>query len=190
MRQVGSKQRAGLCSAIACVALAVASCTVQRVPSGDPAATKPASGQAPYDFQKERPSPPAPATGAETAVPPTLDTPAADLGSPGVAVQDLPAPPAPVPAPPANNNAPAVPKATVGGFRIQIMAVTDAATADRTRADIESKFGVKAYIVYQSPYYKVRVGDCPTQDECRGLQDRLRGAGYTTVWLVPDAIQH
>ena len=188
MRTAGSKPRVGLCSAIGFVAMAVASCSVQRVPIGDPTATKAStSGQAPYDFQKERPSPAA----TDAAAAPTLDTPqAADLGSPGVAVQDLPAPAVSTPAVASPPDAPkAAAPAAADGFRIQVMAATDAATADRSRADIESKLGVKAYVVYQSPYYKVRVGDCPTQDACRALQDRLRGAGFATVWLVPDAIE-
>ena len=190
MRIGRTKQRAGLCVALGCVALAAASCTVQRVPIGTPAATKAGTpNQGPYDFQKERPSPPAPST--DSAAAPTLDTPqAADLGSPGVAVQDLPAPAVPAPAVTSSIDAPPpAATTTAGGFRVQVMAATDAVSADRTRADIESRLGVKAYVVYQSPYYKVRAGNCPTQEDCRALQDRLRGAGFNTVWLVPDAIE-
>jgi cell division protein FtsN len=169
---------------------AIAGCSIKRVPAGDPArssgtTTAPASS-GPYDFQKERPSPPAP---TETTAPPTLETPqAADFGSPAVQVQDLPAQapsPSPAPAQPSDAGAP---NAT-GGFRVQVFASTDADAAERARADVESRLGLPAYLRFESPYHKVRVGNCATTDECQRLQETLRTAGFTTLWVVPDTIQ-
>lgn len=159
-------------------------CSVQRVPLKDPAARGTAPTDAPYDFQKERPSPPPPAGDAATMPPPTLDTPeAADLGTAGVAVQDLAAP-APSPAPATGT------PAAASGFRVQVLASTDAAAAEKTRADVESRLGLRAYVRFESPYYKVRVGNCSTNDDCQRLQEQLRAAGFMTVWVVPETIEH
>lgn len=160
-------------------------CSVQRVPLKDPAARSGTPTDAPYDFQKERPSPPPPAGDAAATAPPTLDTPeAVDLGAPGVAVQDLAPAPSATPAP-----APAAAGAA-SGFRVQVLASTDAAAAETTRADIESRLGLRAYVRFEAPYYKVRVGNCTTNDDCQRLQEQLRAAGFMTVWVVPETIEH
>lgn len=166
---------------------AAGGCSVQRVPLKDPAGQAATAGNAPYDFQKEKPSPPAPAAGTASEPAPTLDTPeATDLGAPGVTVQDLPAPPAPAAGQPAPGAA-APPAAN--GFRVQILATTDAAAADKARADAETRLGLRAYVRFESPYYKVRVGNCATNDDCQRLQDQLRAAGFATVWVVPETIE-
>ena len=168
--------------ASACVGWA--SCSVQRVPLRDPAARGTDTSNPPYDFQKERPSPPPPAGDEAATPPPTLDTPQpTDLGAPAVAVQDLPAP-SPTPA---RATAPAAGSAP--GFRVQILAASDAAAAEQTRADVESRLGFRAYVRFEAPYYKVRVGNCTTNDDCQRLQDQLRAAGFATVWVVPETIE-
>jgi hypothetical protein len=72
---------------------------------------------------------------------------------------------------------------------VQILATSDADAAERLRREVESRLGVRAYVAYQAPYYKVRVGNCAASDDCRELQSRLRGAGYDTVWIVADQIE-
>lgn len=182
-------RRAGRALVLAGFCAAWAGCSVQRVPLRDPAAKGTAASDAPYDFQKERPSPPPPAAGGSAAAQPTLETPAAtDLGAPGVAVQDLPAP---APAPSGDGaTAPAAGAPGGGsGFRVQVLASTDAAAAEQARADVESRLGYRAYVRFESPYYKVRVGNCATNEDCQRLQDQLRAAGFMTVWVVPETIE-
>jgi hypothetical protein len=164
---------------------------VQRVGVRDPQ-VRPATGSTVYDPQAERASPPAPAVepaaaSGSAAPPPTLETPQpVDLGSPAVEVQDL-APPTTA-APPAAGPAPgaSVPPSGAGGYRVQVFAGTDAAAAESVRADVEARLGERAVVVYQAPYYKVRVGACATSDGCADLRARLAAAGFTTTWVVPD----
>lgn len=168
------------------VLLEVAGCSVRRVPVRDPAAT----AAKPYDFQGEAASPPppqvapAPASGREA--PPNLETPeAARLDAPPVEVQDLP-PPEPVGDPeisPAARPATSPPPAT--GFRVQVFASTDAGATERVRADVAARFTERVSVDYEAPYYKVRVGSCAASDACHDLQERLRAAGFATVWIVP-----
>jgi hypothetical protein len=175
------------------------------VPSGDPAATSTSSSKSPYDFQGEAQSPPPPAVTSDAAsgvdnAPPNLDTPApAQLDAPAVQVQDLPAPaPQAAPAMPPSADAPSTSANAAGGstnsggangYRVQILATADAEAADRMRREVESRLGTRAYVAYQAPYFKVRVGNCASSDDCRDLQARLRNAGYDTVWIVADQIE-
>ena len=104
----------------------------------------------------------------------------ADLGSPEVAVEDLPldAPRIlPAPASPAGSK--------TGGYRVQVFAGTDADAAERVRRDIETRLGVQASVDREQAYFKVRAGNCVESQACRELQERLRDAGYTSVWIVP-----
>ena len=172
---------------VAIAVAAVGGCSVQRVGVRDPA-VRPGS----YDPQTERASPPPPAVDSAPASaaepPPTLETPQpADFTAPAVEVRDL-APgstpsPAATPAPPT-----ATPPGAVapGAFRVQVFAGADAAQAERVRTDVEARLGETARVVYQAPYYKVRVGACPTSEACVELQARLRAAGFETTWVVAD----
>ncbi len=180
----------GLLSGLFAAAL-LAGCTVKRV--GNPEPAREPTGK-PYDFQGESASPPPPAVPAESAgaaaqPPPNLDTQqAASFGEPALQVQDLPAASAPVSAgsAPAPAPAPSAGDAGAAAYRVQIFASPDADAAERVRAEIQARFGVPASVTFQSPYYKVRAGDCPTNDACRELQEKLRSAGYSTVWIVQD----
>jgi cell division protein FtsN len=171
----------------ASAALLVASCSVQRVPMRDPAATPRSTdtdtgSSSTYSPQAEAPSPPPPAVApapasATSDEAPTLEVAApANLETPAVSVQDLPA-----------QSVHASPSAGPG-YRVQVFAGKDSSVAERVRAEVEARTGTRAYVTYQAPFYKVRAGDCSTSDACRDLQVRLRDLGYDTVWVVPDQI--
>jgi hypothetical protein len=163
---------------------------VQRATLRDPQATPPpppAAGST-YDPQREAASPPPPSVTPEpagcTEPAPTLDVPAtASLDAPPVTVQDLPSSSAPAAA---GTGAPAA-RTADAAYRVQVFAGTDRDAAETVRREVEARFGTRAVLAFQSPFYKVRVGECPTSEACRELQDRLRASGYDTVWIVSDA---
>lgn len=164
-------------------------CSVKRVPNRDPA-TRPAPQEppAPYDFEAERQTPPPevkPEPASATLAPEneTLGVPTADLGSPAVAVQDLPAPARPTTSEPPRAAPPAQ------GYRVQVFASTDRTAAERVQYEIESRLGHRAYLEHQPPYYKVRVGNCRQSEACRELQESLRRAGYESIWVVESPIE-
>jgi cell division protein FtsN len=165
----------------------VAGCAVQRVPTKDPAATAPANDGV-YEPQREAASPPPPAVSPSpthaSPPPPNLEVPApVDLDSPAVTAQDL-APSATTTAPDARIGA----SSGQPGFRVQVFAGGDSSAAEEYRSQVESRTGLRAYVSYQAPYYKVRVGDCPSNEACREIQERLRAAGYEALWIVSDQI--
>lgn len=178
------------CAVLLCVTGALPACSVKRVPNRDPASSpERRETPPPYDFEAERQTPPPPAVAPEpaTAAPDAADQPLAvppvDLGSPAVAVQDLPSavrPPAP---------AASTPTAATTGYRVQIFASTDRAAAERVQYEVESRLGHRAYVESQPPYFKVRVGNCRRSEDCRDLQESLRRAGYESIWIVESTIE-
>jgi len=177
--------------------LVLAGCSVQRVPRRDPQASAPPASK-PYDFESEAkpPAPPAvasvPASGTLPADAPSLELPSSvDLGSPAVAVEDLPIDRSRVPV--SEPKAPAESTSGHGGrqrgYRVQVFAGTDADAADRIRRDIETRLGVQASVDREQAYFKVRAGNCVESQACRELQERLRDAGYTSVWIVPAQVE-
>ena len=176
---------------IASVAIACASCSVQRVPLKDPQASAPPSSK-PYDFEGEAKPPAAPtvtAAPAPGADVPVLDLPAsADLGSSAVVVEDLPMA-APRDPAPSSGSTPGATGSQRSGYRVQVFAGTDADAAERVRRDLETRLGVQASVDREGAYYKVRAGNCVESQACRELQERLRDAGFASVWIVPAQVE-
>ncbi|MEO6168746.1 MAG: SPOR domain-containing protein [Chitinophagales bacterium] len=79
-------------------------------------------------------------------------------------------------------------KRAVSGFRVQL-----ASNSNRTIVmDLKSKFmqqypEVNAYVVYQQPQFKLRVGDFVSRKEATKFRDDLR-ASFPTAFTVPDKI--
>ena len=180
--------------AIAYVAV-LCGCSVQRVPLRDPQASAPPSSK-PYDFESEAKPPAAPAVAAapasgDAADAPVLDLPvSADLGSSAVVVEDLPTP-APADSSSSSSPSPAPDAADSrrSGYRVQVFAGTDADAAERVRRDLETRLGVQASVDREGAYFKVRAGNCVESQACRELQERLRDAGFASVWIVPAQVE-
>jgi hypothetical protein len=78
--------------------------------------------------------------------------------------------------------------ATMTGFRVQVFATRSRETAERLRDEWLQSSPLSAYLEFDDPYFKIRVGDCPTEKECRLLQEQLRNAGYPAAFIVPARI--
>ncbi|MCI0512484.1 SPOR domain-containing protein [candidate division KSB1 bacterium] len=76
----------------------------------------------------------------------------------------------------------------VPGWRVQVCAVTDEASArqiQRLAEDIfETYADYKVYLTYDSPYYKVRIGDCTSRFEVDRLLQIVNENGFTDAWIV------
>jgi cell division protein FtsN len=183
----------GIRSVIGFGLLLAVGCSVQRVPLRDPQAPPPADKT--YDFEREAkpPAPPAvkavPAQGIE-AERPVLELPAtADLGSSSVVVEDLGVDSATASQPPPGPESGREATQPRSGYRVQVFAGTDAEAAERVRRDLETRLGVQASVDREGSYYKVRAGNCVESQACRELQERLRDAGFASVWIVPAQVE-
>lgn len=75
------------------------------------------------------------------------------------------------------------------GYRIQIYFGTDRLKAQELRADFMRSFPESgAYLVYQQPNFKVRVGDFKSRIEALGFLNTLNDR-YTPAFVVPDEIR-
>jgi hypothetical protein len=81
---------------------------------------------------------------------------------------------------------------TTPGYRVQIYFGSGSSArikAMKVKTDFLSAYPeVKAYIIYQSPDFKVRVGDFRTRSEALRLQKKI-ARDYPNAFIVPDGIQ-
>ncbi len=78
---------------------------------------------------------------------------------------------------------------TMPGYRVQIYYGVQRSTALEIKSDFRQAHGsVAAYLVYQQPNFKVRVGDCKTRLEALRLLDSIQGE-YPAAFVVPDDVK-
>jgi hypothetical protein len=89
---------------------------------------------------------------------------------------------------PASSNQQAV-EASVG-FRVQICAVSEEEKARQVQRDAIVKFtDEEVYLIYEAPYYKVRVGNCTSRLEADQLQQAAIQKGFEDAWVVRTKIK-
>jgi hypothetical protein len=72
----------------------------------------------------------------------------------------------------------------VSGYRVQICAFSDERAAREIRKEAILKFNQEVYLTYDSPYYKVRIGDCLSRFEADNLQQLAIEKGFKDAWVV------
>ncbi len=74
---------------------------------------------------------------------------------------------------------------SVAGYRVQICALSDEQRAWEIHRLAVLKFvNEEVYLIYDSPYYKVRVGNCLTRQEADQLQQLAVEKGFDDAWVV------
>ncbi|MDD4190587.1 MAG: SPOR domain-containing protein [Mangrovibacterium sp.] len=78
------------------------------------------------------------------------------------------------------------------GYRVEIFFSSGSRSREeamRKKTEFLKNFpGETAYMSFQSPNFKVRVGDCRTRSEALKLKGRISGH-YPNAFIVPDMIQ-
>ena len=78
----------------------------------------------------------------------------------------------------------------VQGFRIQVMNSPDRAKVFAAKAKVFEQFpDWKPYLLYQSPNYKLRVGNFKTQDEAQDAMNQLSKLFPSGLYVIPDVIE-
>ena len=78
----------------------------------------------------------------------------------------------------------------VAGFRVQICAVSEEEKARQVQRDAILKFvDEEIYLIYEAPYYKVRVGNCATRLDADQLQQLAVQKGFDDAWVVRTKIK-
>lgn len=77
----------------------------------------------------------------------------------------------------------------VPGFRIQVSFSEDIERANQLRDELSSKLPEEwVYVVFEAPYYKVRVGNFLTRPDANATLRTLVSVGYKDAWIVPDRV--
>jgi hypothetical protein len=78
----------------------------------------------------------------------------------------------------------------VQGFRIQVMNSPDRGKVFAAKAKVFEQFpDWKPYLLYQSPNYKLRVGNFKTQDEAQDAMKQLSKLFPSGLYVIPDVIE-
>jgi hypothetical protein len=78
---------------------------------------------------------------------------------------------------------------TVPGYRLQVFTTTDFEELKKKSWELKSILGrTGSYVIYNAPYYKLRVGDFCDKDDAYELTQKLQEEGFE-VLMVPSPIQ-
>lgn len=77
------------------------------------------------------------------------------------------------------------------GYRIQVMNTRNREAAFKAKSDLMQLFpGQKAYVLFQSPYFKVRVGNFPEKADAIAFKERLAKVYPQNGYIVEDIIEY
>lgn len=77
------------------------------------------------------------------------------------------------------------------GFRVQVLSSSNRDNAQKIKTDLLNKFpDHKSYILYQSPNFKVRIGNFLKRDEAEKLRKQLNKYFPQGVYVVEDTIEY
>lgn len=75
------------------------------------------------------------------------------------------------------------------GYRVQILATHSAQKADSLRLLLEQKIDDPVYVIFETPNYKVRVGDYLSRSQAEAQQAQLVKIGYPNAWILRSRIK-
>lgn len=77
----------------------------------------------------------------------------------------------------------------VNGYRVQILSTDSFDEADNLKLDVHTRLqSTPVYVEFESPYYKVRVGDLVESNHAYDLSDKLKQLGYKNTLVVQDSV--
>ncbi|MEA3500335.1 MAG: SPOR domain-containing protein [Candidatus Marinimicrobia bacterium] len=76
----------------------------------------------------------------------------------------------------------------VNGYRVQLLSTRKINKAEKIRDKAYDIFDHNIYIEFQTPYYKVRVGDFVDYKDCRQVEKIAKKNGFPNAWTVRSMI--
>lgn len=81
------------------------------------------------------------------------------------------------------------PPETIPGFRIQVFLTQEIDRVNAVHDSVATFFPEElVYVVYDSPYYKVRLGNYTDRQSANPILRKLIELGYKESWVVPDNV--
>lgn len=72
----------------------------------------------------------------------------------------------------------------VSGYRVQLISTRNEAEARTVKLDAMLSFQSHIYIIFDNPYYKIRIGDCISRFDANELQEIAVKKGFNEAWVV------
>lgn len=77
------------------------------------------------------------------------------------------------------------------GYRVMVINTNDRAKALEVKSKMMTEYpDHKSYLVYQSPYFKIQVGNFKTRQEAEDLRKRIMRFYPTGVMVVPATVEY
>jgi hypothetical protein len=77
------------------------------------------------------------------------------------------------------------------GFRVQVLATQSRGEAFKMKTDLLTKFPeLKTYLLFQSPNFKVRIGNFIKKHDAEKLKQQLVKLIGTNIYVVEDAVEY
>jgi len=77
------------------------------------------------------------------------------------------------------------------GYRLQVLNTRSRDDAFKTKATLLESFpSEKVYVLYQSPYFKVRVGNFNTREEAEDFKKQLNAYSNQPAYVIEDLIEY
>jgi hypothetical protein len=70
------------------------------------------------------------------------------------------------------------------GFRVQVLASNSMTKADSLSNILNSTLEDSVYVVYETPNYKVRIGDYVVREDADKMRQNLHKMGYRSAWVI------
>ncbi|HBR87606.1 MAG TPA: hypothetical protein DEA65_07260 [Candidatus Marinimicrobia bacterium] len=70
------------------------------------------------------------------------------------------------------------------GFRVQVIASKSMTKADSLSTLLNATLTDSVYVVYETPNYKVRVGDFIAREDADKMRQKLQNMGYLSAWVI------
>ena len=78
---------------------------------------------------------------------------------------------------------------TTDGYRVQVLSTDDIDEANQVRTELYEKTARKeVYVIFEPPFYKVKVGDFTSKNDANDFKFKLNQLGYTEAKVVQETI--
>ncbi len=78
------------------------------------------------------------------------------------------------------------------GFRVQIFAGRNIEVATMAQAQAKENFtkrGINVYLIFEAPFYKLRIGDFTNRDEAEKLRTLAKRLGYKSAFIARSKVK-
>ncbi|MBS1749185.1 MAG: SPOR domain-containing protein [Bacteroidetes bacterium] len=78
----------------------------------------------------------------------------------------------------------------IQGYRLQVITTNDRNKAIEVKTRLLTDFpGVKTYLIYHTPYFKIQMGNFREREDAEQLMNRVKQVYPTGVFIVPSRIE-